>query len=280
MKRHYRKLTVSHWWAERLRLAVHPDRLVVEKIGRGWHSPVVARTTLTRPDGAADGWRPLLAMLGETLAMRPWRATALEVVLSHHWCRLALLPGGVALRNRQEELQFTRLRLTQANGDLPDNWAITIAQSNPGAPRIACAADSELLAALDAAAAHGKSRVVSIQPVLAAALNDNRRSISDPHVWFCTIEGERICLARLQQKSWQSIRVARVFGQPGEALARLLNQESLLTEPDLLPREVALYAPDTTEIAIPPGNRWKFRYLSTVAGSASTAFVTAGNTPS
>lgn len=256
---------MSRWWAERIRLAIHPDRLVLAKIARGWRPTVTAHATIPHPEGTTGHWRPLLARLGEMLAAPPWRGVALEAVLSHQWCRLALLPAGIALRNRQEEMQFARLRLVHDNGDLPANWEIAISSGSPVAPRLACAVDSEVLSALDAAASQGKSRVVSVQPYLAAGFNEHRRAVGDRHVWFATLENQRLCLARVHRGRWQSVRVSRLFDDPGRALSHALDQEHLLGVIDNPPTEVVLCAPETPEFALPVGSRWQLSHLPTTS---------------
>lgn len=252
---------MSRWWGERIQVAIDADRLVLTKFGRGWRPAMKDQVSITNGDNGSNDWSERFKPLTDLLSTPPWRGGDLDVVLSHKYCRLALLPAGIALRNQREETEFARLRLIKNNGDIPANWEIAVATNSPATPRVACAVDRELLIALDEAARPAKSHVTSVQPYLAAAFNCHRRLLSNRHLWFATLENQRLCLARVQNGHWRSLRVSRQFGLPGETLESSLDHECLLSETDDAPMKVMLCAQNSPEFILSAGSRWQLTHL-------------------
>lgn len=252
---------MSRWWGERIQVAIDSDRLLLTKFGRGRRPAMKDQVSITIRDDGSNDWSERFKPLTDLLLTPPWRGCVLEAVLSHQYCRLALLPAGIALRNQREEAEFARLRLIQNNGDIPANWEIAVATNSPATPRIACAVDRELLTALDEAARQAKSYVTSVQPYLAAAFNCHRRLLGNRHLWFATLENQRLCLTRVQNGHWYSLRVSRQFGLPGETLESALSHECLLSETDDAPMQVMLCAPNSPDFVLSAGSQWQLTHL-------------------
>lgn len=218
--------------------------------------PAIVASAVAENSPAGD-WRSASDSLARMLLEPEWRESRIECVLSHRWCRLSLIPGGIRLRNRGEEEQFARMRLSRDNGELPGHWEIALAGSDfDGGPRVACAIDGEFLRSIDAAAARAKCRVASVQPLLAASYNGRRLSIGNRHAWFVTVESDRCCIARIDRGVWRSVRLRRLFGNPEAEVAALLSQERLLADSAELPSEVFVCAPDFPGFALPPIGPW------------------------
>jgi hypothetical protein len=187
------------------------------------------------------------------LRQQGWPHCRVEIVLSHTLCKLALVPGGVGVRGRQEEDALYRACLEDANGELPTGWRVTVAEAPAHLPRLACAIDGALIDALDSSAASSGGRIVSLRPLLVDAYNARRDAMARGRYGFVTVERERCCLVQVHDGVWQSLRVRRLFDDPEMALASLLRQERVLAGEEYAPDGVLLSAPNFPKLRLPAG---------------------------
>ena len=146
---------------------------------------------------------------------------ALEVVLSNHLIRYAVLPWSAALSSEGEWMAYARHTFTATYGGDAADWRIRLCASGRRKTRVACAADAALLDALA-----GVERVVSIQPHLTAAFNVRRGEFGKEPGWFVLHEPGRLTLGLVADGEWKLLRNLRAREDWRESLDDLLHRET------------------------------------------------------
>jgi hypothetical protein len=213
---------------ERICVRFSPRILRLANFGRGWSGvPRECRTVPVTPQAERDDWRPAAAELDRQLAAAGARGAALEVVLSNHLVRYALLPWMEGLGDEDESLAYARHLFESTYGEDASAWRICLGVRRRGEPRIAAAADAELVEELRrSAAAHGL-RFARLMPALSYATD---RLLLKPAIlqgWLACAEPDRVCLMRVEDGIWSQIVNARADGDATELLQSLLEQDAL-----------------------------------------------------
>lgn len=228
---------MSRWWREQIRIAIHADRIDLVRLSRGLRPQITQQESVSTTLNAPSTSQVLFDQLSATLRHTAWRGARVSVVLSHHWCRLALIPAGIPLRTRGEELRYARARIEEGNGEAVDDWELRLSNEYSDDARVACAVEKTFLDGLGHAIGR---RLVSVQPYLAAAYSVRRLYLGDERVVMMTIEPRRVCIAQVDHGEFRSLRTRRLFSQNvTDEIARLLDQERLLTEGEV-PAKVVL----------------------------------------
>lgn len=243
---------MSRWRPERIRIALHADRAALVRLAGRQRRTVATTQIVSFPADAREPAR-IGEAIGKALSQPEWRHGAIEIVLSHALCKLALVPGGIDVRGRIEEEALHRSCLEEANGELPAGWRVAVADAPAHLPRLACAIDGALIDALDSAAASSGGRVVSLRPLLVDAYNARRAEMARGRFGFATVERERCCLVRIHDGVWQSLRMRRLFDDPETELASLLRQEGVLAGEEPAPDGLLLCAPNHPQLRLPAG---------------------------
>jgi hypothetical protein len=173
---------------------------------------------------ALFGWPPAVAALREALGRMPARDAALEVVLSGHFARLAVLDLPAGLDTRDEELAYARLQMADTYGDAVDAWEVVLEDAPPGARRLVAAIDRDLLAALAEAAQTGGLRLRSVRTRLVDGFNRHRAAMRGHAGWFAFTEPGRVDLLRWSGRTWSSVDGARARDDVAGPLVRLLRR--------------------------------------------------------
>ena len=145
----------------------------------------------------------------------------LEVVLSNHLLRYAVLPWSAALASEDEWMAYARHVFAATYGAEAAGWRIRICDGGRGKSRVACAADAALLDAIAAV-----ERVVSIEPHLVAAFNARRDEFGNEPGWFVLHEPGRLTLALLAEGEWKLLRNRQAPADWRDRLEDLLYRES------------------------------------------------------
>lgn len=206
-------------WLERARLGLCPERIVLRRRGKEQAHRVT-------PLEGAPAWRAAVDALPGALGERAPRR--LDVILSHHFVRYALLPWSEALRTEAAWLAYARHRLAELHGAPLEGWALRVSASAPRGARIACATEQALLDALRGKLAQRGVRATSVQPHLMAAFNRERRALRGASCWLVVEEAGRLALACFERGAWTALRVRRAGARRSEALPLLLQRESAL----------------------------------------------------
>ncbi len=217
---------MSRWSAERLRIGLAPDRVEVARLGaRLSRAPARVQTV---PCASTDGqppWQGALDALPSALAGLGKRGDAVAVVLSNHFVRYQLLPWQDELTAPVEVEAWARLRLEQTYGAAAAQWTIRSCDDGYGRPQLACAGDGALVDQLGQCLAGLGLRLASLQPLLMAAYNDERRQLKGQQLngqtAFAIVEVGRLCLGLMGPGGWREIASRRA----GADAAATLEQE-------------------------------------------------------
>jgi hypothetical protein len=215
---------------ERILIRFSPRILRLAHFGRGWSGvPRECRTVPVTPQAERDDWRPAAAELDRQLATTGARGAALEVVLSNHLVRYALLPWMEGIGDEDEALAYARHLFESTYGEDASAWQICLGERRRGEPRVAAAAAAELVKELGrSAAAHGL-RFTRLLPALSYATD---RLLPKPEIlqgWLACAEPDRVCLMRVEDGVWSQIVNARADGDVTELLRSLLEQDALVS---------------------------------------------------
>jgi hypothetical protein len=145
----------------------------------------------------------------------------LEVVLSNHLVRYALLPWSPALASEREWMAYAQHVFAGTYGADASAWRIRVCDGGRGRSRVACAADAALLDAITAV-----ERVVSIQPHLMAAFNAHRGEFGAEPGWFVLHEPGRLTLGLVADGEWKLLRNRQAADDWRDSLPDLLHRET------------------------------------------------------
>lgn len=266
---------MSPSWRDRLRIVLAPHQVSLVRIRRGWSPRVDVQRTLacTAAQSTTTPWQAALAILAAALPEFSARPGDVEVILSNHFVRYALIPHSDQINSAAEEQALARHHYTRLYGASADSWVLRLsdAGADPGA-RLASAVDAGLLQGLNELLRSGKLTLSSIQPNLMAAFNGLRAQLATS-TWFTLIEPGRLCLARLENSQWRTLKTIKIGAAWLPELLTLLERERLLagidTTADSTP--VYVYAPGCSEITTAQAKEHALRLLpsTTPADTAS-----------
>jgi hypothetical protein len=171
-------------------------------------------------------WRPALDALGRILPMH--KGDTASVVLADQFVRYALLPWSETLKTHEQWLALARHRFAAIHGPVANDWEIKFAGTAPGGPRLACAADRELIAELTEHFQSSGVRLASVQPFLVAAFNQVMDKVlaSGGSSWMVVEEPGRLTLALFLRGVWVAIRSRRADEHWRLVLPEILERES------------------------------------------------------
>jgi hypothetical protein len=177
------------------------------------------------PEAGAEPWRACVEALGGMLETSG-ATTSMDVVVSDHFLRYALVPWSKDLVRDAERLALAKLTFSQIYGSMADDWVITIGEQKVGRASLACAIDRGLLQAVQAVARQRGVRMRSLRTALVERLNRHRRLLREDEFCFASIETQRLTLAFHGKAGWLAVRSRRVAAVIAEQLADVLKQEA------------------------------------------------------
>ena len=145
----------------------------------------------------------------------------LDVVLSNHLVRYAVLPWSAELSSEDEWIAYARHVFGSTYGTEAAGWHFRICDGGRGKARVACAADAVLLDSIAAV-----ERVASIQPHLMAAYNARRREFRSEPGWFVLHEPGRLTLGLIVDAEWKLLRNRQAPENWRDSLGDLLHRET------------------------------------------------------
>jgi hypothetical protein len=172
----------------------------------------------------SESWRASVDVLAGILGRGRKRSSGLEVVVSSHFVRYALVSWSENLVRDAERLAFARLAFRDVYGSLVDQWEICLDDQPAGQPALACAIDRALLAAIRVAVAG--ARLEAVTPALADCVNRHRRALKGHKLCLANVEPGRVTFAFHDRAGWRAVRSRRMEGPLPESLPTLLKQEA------------------------------------------------------
>ncbi|HKO89416.1 MAG TPA: hypothetical protein VJU83_12985 [Burkholderiales bacterium] len=186
-------------------------------------------------------WQTAAAALAHGLSELGWRNARLQVRLSNHFVRYALVPGADKLRNQAERIAAAQHQLRSLYGERADTWLIVPATVR-GDNRLVAAVDKGLVETLAAATAGPGLQLRRVEALLIWCYNQVRRRIDNRPTWLTIVEPGRLCVAYFDNKAWGFVRNERLRSAPQEEIPVIL--ERLCLAEGAKPGRVLMFGAD------------------------------------
>jgi hypothetical protein len=198
------------WRNKQLRIGLAPDRVYVS-----------GQKAIELPvnDGS---WTAAVEALAGLKGMKGEAA----VVLADQFVRYTLLPWNEQLKTPEQWNALASHRFTTLHGPKAGEWQITVAETAPMGPRLACAVDRALIQKLAEIFVKINVRLASVQPFLVAAFNKIRKTVGNGSCWIVVEEPSRLTLSLIQRGQWVAIRTRRADKSWRNVLPEMLERES------------------------------------------------------
>ena len=217
---------MSPWWREEFSARIAPGGMTLVRSSRGPRRRELSRQTVATSNSDSTAWQPVVELLGAQIEALKWRNADLGVTLGGNLARYLVVPWIENLRDA-DALVYARQSFVDVHGAAAENWAICLSRAVRGLPRIAAAADRELIEALHSQAGTVRLKLRSVRPVLAAAVEDLARLDGRMTGWLAILESGTSCVARFRGGECMTVRTAR-FAEPAEQhLLAQLEQDAL-----------------------------------------------------
>jgi hypothetical protein len=212
---------VSPLWRDEIGVYLAPHKLALTRLGRGVRPRAVREAGWQNPVSGNTHWAAPLAALDAKLADPAWQGAIVRLVLADHWVRYAIVPHSAAISGEAERMIQARHVLAGIYGDVVSQWSVTLGDTRPGLPAVACAVPAALLEDLQLLLARYKLPLKSMQPQLVAAYNHWRGRLPDGGAWFVTLEQGTLAAARLVKGAWDRVHCVRIGADWAVELRRL-----------------------------------------------------------
>jgi hypothetical protein len=211
---------VSPLWRDEVAIYLAPRKLALVRRNRGLRPGVVAATEVAVPAGAFGDSGPVLARLAAVLAEPTWQGAAARAVVADSWARYGIVPWAPRI-DAAGRLTQARYVLGDAYGEAVADWAVTMADTPPGRPCVACAMPATIRGGLEEALAPARLALVSLQPRLIVAFNAWRHRLPLDDTWFVSVDDESLSAVHVAGGAWDRVHMARLSRDWGVELERL-----------------------------------------------------------
>lgn len=208
-------------WRDDLTISLAPRKVALVRRARGLRRRVLAAAELAVPEAAFADLGPVLARLVEALSDRAWQGAAARVVVGHPWTCFAVAPWPRGRLDAAARLAHARFLLEDAWGEGMADWSVTLADTPPGRPLVACAIPGTLRGALEAALAPARLALVSLRPQLVVAFEGWRHRLPAEDAWFVRVDDTSISAVHLDRGAWDHVHAARLAADWRLELQRL-----------------------------------------------------------
>jgi hypothetical protein len=212
---------VSPLWRDEIGIYLAPHKLALTRLARGVKPRSVGEASWSNELAGDTHWSAALAALDALLAKSEWQQAIARVVISDQWVRYACVPYAAALSGAAERMTHARHVLTGIYGEVVSQWTVTLSDSRPGLPQVACAMPAQLLEELQTMLLRHKIPLKSLQPQLVCAYNHWRGKLPDGGAWFVSIEQGSLAAARLAPGGWDRVHSVRIGADWAVELRRL-----------------------------------------------------------
>lgn len=227
----YRRSIVSPLRPEQIRIVLHPTQVVLFRLARGRARKIIDKHIIScvTQNACNPSWRNAIATLEDALPTFSGRKSHATVILSNHFVRYAMVSNFDRVSTAEEELALIQHHFSRIYGDASTNWSLCISHGERmDQPRVACAIDQELTDNLRILFKSKRAVLRSIQPYLMAAFNQYRHHVQATS-WLALVEDGILCLARLNNGHWRSIKCIKTGKEWRRELSILLDREELLS---------------------------------------------------
>lgn len=219
----------SSWRADRLRIFVHPEHLVLLRIKRGLKPLAVDRQLIPLPPAEGEApWQPALSSLMTALEKPEWQDLVPTVVLANHFVRYAVIPWNDELAGQDEQQAYLRHCFELAYGEPSRQWDLRMSAGGVGQPALASAIPQAFLADLQAELERAGMRCRAIYPHLMLAANQAIHEVRERSFCLVAIERGRVCLALIEHGAWRAVRNLPMAQEELAHLPALIRRESII----------------------------------------------------
>jgi len=246
---------VSLLWHERIVVGLSPERLSALWLGGLLRPRLQDRHAVLLQGQNAAQWDKGIDALETLLAEPAWRGRDIEVILSGHYVRHALLPPAGRALTAAARQALAEAVFRDTFGDLARDWELRVSPAAGDARALACGVPRSLLAALRKVCGD-RGRLYSIQPSLMPVFNRVRDEIGKSVGCLALVEPGRITLAYVENGQWKYVDSRAGDGN--------ILPELLLEEGELNARQPGgiLWLCDLTAAArVPAGSFWSHRRI-------------------
>ena len=212
---------MSPLWRDEIAIYLAPRKIALVRRARGLKPRVVAATELAIPTGTVGDVGPLFARLADALSESTWQGAAARAVVADAWVRYGIVPWPATRLDAAGRLTHARYVLGDAYGDALAEWAVTLADTPPGRPYVACAMPADLRSALEDTLAPARLTLVSLQPQLIVAFNAWRHRLPPDDTWFVSMDDGALSAVHVSNGAWDRVHMARLSPDWGVELERL-----------------------------------------------------------
>ncbi len=200
------------------------------------------------------------------------RGARLHVALSNHFVRYGVIAPQPSLSNPEELMAYADFQMREIYGERVDDWVLSLSTWDPCGGALCAAIAHDLQSELESLARRCGTRLASIEPYLAAALDHWAKQLTGRQVWFVLVEPGRFCLVSLQDGIWRGVRNQRIVENLQEELLSALEQESVISGVNQPAGQVYVFAPEYSGQWPGRDSRWQFVRLPDHARSVPAHF--------
>lgn len=211
---------MSPRWRDRLRVYLHPRRVVLGYLPAGWRTQR-ADCRAIEVDCESGDWRPALAALAGALAELGAKRPALSVTLSNRFAQFSLVAMDPRLNSARQREGFARHICRERHGERIDTSVLRLSATGALGLHLVSAVDRALVDAVIALARDRGCQLRAVQPLLSAVFNANRRAFDAACAWLVIAEQDHCVTALLDAWQWSIVSAHRTgMAQLGDVLAR------------------------------------------------------------
>ena len=253
---------MSRLWRDQIQAYVAPERVDVVRFSRGFKPVQTAKmTTSCKVTQGAPSWQSALQTLDSNLVDA--ENTELTVTLSNHFVRYVTLPPQIAIATPEEVKSYATFRMREIYAERIDSWLLSVSEWSPINGAICAAIPRNLMSQLEEIATRHRCKLNEIEPYLASTYDHWQKLLRGNTLYFAVIETGRICIARLSNEIWHSVRNQRMLHSPAEELLVALDQEAIFSGAKQSVEIVYVFAPEHPELVLPENCGWHIISLPT-----------------
>lgn len=223
----------KHLCRDQLRVFVHPQQLVLIRRSSGLKKSVIAKQVIpTKGDALSTGmeaWQSTLDHLKLALVDQRWQGADVEVVISNHLVRYAIIPWRNQIKHDRERQAYLKHCFIEGFGESAQGWNLQLSESGFGKPAIASGMSNEMLLSVRKCFEGAGIKLRNLFPQVVIAINPVLNKIGKRSIWFCMIESGRIFLAMIHQGQWQAIYNQIAETDISAQICALIHRESVIS---------------------------------------------------
>lgn len=247
-------------WRNRLYIAVSLERISLLKLKRGLKTKLIAYLDETiAPVDKQPSWQTVSDSLDQILVQPKWQKAEVNIVLSNHLVRYAVMSFSAQLQSYAEQEAFARHLLTQTYGVIAMQWTLRIQRGKAGSPWLVSAVDQALLEGLRQACATYNLKLRSVTPYLMPVFNRYRKAIKTDPAWLVINEPGYSLFVLLSGGEFVAINGVRHDSL--NELPLLLDRENLASSLSEPCKSVYLYTPASKEQPVMQKMEYEFNLL-------------------